>query len=187
MADGSPTHAYTSNDEAARDTELQRIIDRAEDVQRRAKAVDTDAERLTADVERWARDHGVDESTFGLLLRLVTLPPVMHQTVPARTKAGMEYGRLETAAISLMQRRRALSEEFIAVHEDFHDWARTYGVELESETVERPMRLTGIYRMFSSCPNGSVPCSWRCSAVGTNGWLDSTICNKMKQPKLKPT
>jgi len=183
MAGDKPSDEYQSDSGTAQDAELEQIMLRCDDAERRAAAVDAEWERFAAAVDAWAKEYGVSEPTSALLLRLVMLPPHLHETVPAPSGKMAEYNRLETAATSLLLRRRALEGEFIAVHEDFHDWARRYGVELVSEEREtqttwtEPMRLAGPAR-----PQASIPNTWICRLNEETGdWTDIKVyC----QPKI---
>ncbi len=182
MADHNSSDNYRSDDETARDTELEQIMLRRDDVERRAAALDTEWERFTAAVAGWAKEYGLAESPPALLLRLLLLPPHLHQSEPSPSPKGAGYSRLESAATSLLARRRAMEAELVALHEDFHDWARSYGVELVSEEVEIQMSLTEPMRL--ALPPELRPCfgnSWRCRRRESDDtWVEIIICCRIR-------
>jgi hypothetical protein len=177
VTDEKPSPGW-STDRNRRDREYDQIVEQAGDALQRLNALAAEWDEFVADTGRWGRDHGVETTPESLLVRLALVPGRLHHVGAEdfSEQRGREYGDLEVRSASLFARKSAIESELGAVHEDFHAWARRYGVELVVETATADIHLGGddagvlTGGVFARPPNGYVLNSISCRDIGNNLW-----------------
>jgi len=178
MSQYKPSGKRSGIDPKVGEKELKQITKRSANALRRLAELDKDWDHLATAIDQWATKHNLEAAKAALMLRLVLLPIHLHEVeFNQPSDAANEYGELETRATNLLLRKRALEAELVAIHNEFHAWARKYGAELITETRDSEMdlaaaRLSGAFGPTNTTlPPGEVVLnSIRCESIGNTRW-----------------